>query len=163
MFNNFRYIFLIIIIIIIIYKKNIYEKFIPEVSYKSNLLEKCFDKNTIENFKKYYNITDVLQTSNGIVFTTPSKYIDGLPQISWNGIFLNNLCVDPKMRKNGLGTKLVSTIINKAKKSGKDHIILQVKKNNIPAIKIYEKLGFTNYFEGINENGEETIIYVYYL
>ena len=133
------------------------------MNYKSNLLEKCFDKNTIGNFKKYYNVTNILQTSNGIIFTTPNKYIDGLPQISLNGIFLNNLCVNPEMRNKGLGTKLVSTIINKAKKSGKDHIILQVKKNNIPAIKIYEKLGFTKYFEGINENGEEAIIYVYYL
>ena len=67
------------------------------------------------------------------------------------------------MRNKGLGTKLVLDVINKAKKMGKDHIILQVKKNNIHAIKIYEKLRFTKYLEGLNENNEESIIYVYYL
>ena len=156
--NTLICIFLIVIIISI-----------PKYNYthtktKTNtaFLKKCFNQNTLNNFKKYNGITNVLRIPHGIVFTTPNQYIDFLPHISWNGLFLNNLCVDPKMRNKGLGTKLVSMVINRAKKLGKDHVILQVKKNNIPAIKIYKNLGFRKHSEGLTKNGEKVVIYVYY-
>jgi len=159
--NTLIYIFLIVIVI-----------FIPRYNYtitntktKTNtaFLEKCFNQNTLNSFNKYNGITNVLRIPHGIVFTTSNQYIDFLPQISWNGLFLNNLCVDPKMRNKGLGTKLVSMVINQAKKLGKDHIILQVKKNNIPAIKIYKNLDFRKHSEGLTKDGEKVVIYVYYL
>jgi len=158
-----RCIILILIIFFFNYIKiNTCEKFIPNATTNA-FLEKCFDKNAISSFKKYYNVTDVLQTSNGIIFGTPTRHIDDLQSYSRNGIFLNNLCVDPKMRNKGFGTELVSKIINKAKAARNDHVILQVLQNNFAAIKIYEKLGFKIYFNGINEDGEKAIIYILYL
>ena len=163
--NNLIYIILIVIVILIprynSIKSNIRDKFTN--TNNKHFLKKCFDQNTLNSFKKYKRVSSVLQIPHGIVFTTPNQYIDLLPQISWNGIFLNNLCVDPKMRNKGLGTKLVLMVINSAKKLGKDHVILQVKKNNIPAIKIYKKLGFRKHSEGLNKNGKKVIVYVYYL
>ena len=86
--NNFIYIFLIIIVILILryysIKSNIRDKFTNK-----NFLKKCFDQNTLNSFKKYKRVSSVLQIPHGIVFTTPNQYIDLLPHISWNGIFLN--------------------------------------------------------------------------
>jgi len=125
------------------------------------LLQKCFNKDELDSFKKYYEKAKIIKLKGGMVFTTPNNIINHIPQITWNGIFLNNLCVEPTMRKKGIGTKLVLKVIKDAKKTGKDHIILQVKNNNIPAIKIYEKLGFTVYSRGKNKKGEEVLIYLY--
>ena len=73
------------------------------------------------------------------------------------------MCVEPKSRNKGIGTQLISSVINAVKKARYDHIILHVLKDNIPAIKIYQKLGFRKYMEGMNQDGKITIIYILYL
>lgn len=50
-----------------------------------------------------------------------------------NGYYLNNMCVNPKKRKQGLGNKLLNKVVNE------DHIILYLEKNNTPAINLYKK------------------------
>ena len=164
----FTYItFIIIILLVFRYYFKTTKKAVETFRNYSNsdeiFLDKCFSRKETNNFKKYHNVTNVIKTKNGIVFATPNKYIEGLPQISLNGIYLNNMCVDPKARNKGIGTQLVLNVINAAKKAGKDYIILHVLKDNIPAIKIYQKLGFRKYMEGINQDGYITIIYVLYL
>lgn len=126
-----------------------------------NILLQCFNNTEITNFNKYYSQVTPIQNRNSIVFTTPNQIIPDIPHITWNGVFLNNLCVDPTMRNKGIGTQLVSQVIKNAKLQGKDHIILQVENNNLAAINIYEKLGFTKYMQGINKNGKMTSIYLY--
>ena len=139
----------------------------PEVSnltpkVKVNrLLQKCFDKKDIKNFKKYYNQAHVIHIDDGLVFSTPCQVIKEIPHLTWNGVFLNNLCVDPKMRNKGLGTLLVTKVIEKAQQDGKDHVMLQVADDNHSAINIYKKLGFLKYMQGNSENGEEYSIYLY--
>ena len=157
---NLIHIFFIFIILIFWNnsKMNTFEQF------KNNtLLQKCFSKKDINSFKKYYKYASILQTPYSIVYMTPNKYIDDLPQITWNGVFVNNLCIDPKMRNKGLGTKIILQIIKKAKKLGYDHIILQADKINIPANKIYIKVGFKIYSENISDDNKVYITYIYYL
>lgn len=53
---------------------------------------------------------------------------------------LNQIIVAEDYRKSGLGSKLLRYFLNDCK-SCKD-ITLEVRKDNLPALKLYEKLGF---------------------
>lgn len=57
---------------------------------------------------------------------------------------ITNIVVKKDFRKNGIGNKLLLELINMAKQSSKEKIILEVNSNNLPAIKLYEKNGFNN-------------------
>ena len=85
-----------------------------------------------------------------------------MPQITWNGYFINNLVVYPDFRGKGYGKKILNKIITKGKKEGKLHLISQVKSKNIAARKLHDKMGFRVYFRGLNEKKEEVFVYVYY-
>ena len=54
---------------------------------------------------------------------------------------ITNIAVKKDFRKNGIGNKLLLELINIAKESGKNEIILEVNSNNVSAIKLYEKNG----------------------
>lgn len=125
------------------------------------LLHKCFDPTDINSFTKYYDKTNIINIQNSVVFSTPNQLISEIPHITWNGVFLNNLCVDPQMRNKGIGTQLVRRVIEQARKAGKDHVMLQVADSNISAINIYKKLGFTIHTQGMNDKGESISIYIY--
>ena len=126
-----------------------------------DFLKKCF---TIDNsFKKYYKYSNVITLEHSILFLTPCNVIKELPKIKNNGIFLNNFCVDPNKRNKGIGTKLMKHVINKVKKDGNTHIVLQVLNNNKYAIRLYKKFGFKKYMEGYNDKNEKVSIYVLYL
>lgn len=56
---------------------------------------------------------------------------------------IQNVIVKEDMRGLGLGKKLCSALIAKAKEEGAGHAYLQVLQNNEVAYKLYEKLGFT--------------------
>ncbi len=62
--------------------------------------------------------------------------------IKRNDYYIGNLYVNPKYRKNKIGSKLVKECINKARELNCDNVLLDVeyKKENLP--KFYEKLGF---------------------
>lgn len=154
-------IIIVLIIIILIVKKK--ETFRLPNNEDNDLLLKCFNQKNIDTFKKYYEHADVTNTGDGIVFLTPNNNIEHLPKLSWNGLFLNNFCVDPKKRNKGIGTKLLLKVINKAKQNGKDHIILQVKNSNTKAIKLYKKHGFKKHSEGLNKNKQLFSFYILYL
>ena len=97
-------------------------------------------------------------------YITPSKYIEEIPQITWSGFFLNNLCTNSEKRNKGSASKLLLSLIKKLKRDGASHIILTVNKDNIKAIKLYEKLKFKIYNEGINPETKKIVRnYIYYL
>jgi len=170
------YLFLLIIIILyfLIIKNNTnQEKFtnindnIKIVNIKNkknnNFLEKCFSKRELESFSKYYKYSSVYKYGDSMCYITPSKYIEEIPQITWNGFFLNNLCTNPKKRNNGSATKLLLSLIKKLRREGASHIIITVNKDNIKAIKLYEKLKFKIYNEGINPETKKIVRnYIYY-
>lgn len=55
---------------------------------------------------------------------------------------ITNIAIDPDFRKHGLGQKLVAEMIVEAVKNNIHQMTLEVRKSNIPAIKLYEKMGF---------------------
>ncbi|MBR4382196.1 MAG: ribosomal protein S18-alanine N-acetyltransferase [Selenomonadaceae bacterium] len=53
-----------------------------------------------------------------------------------------SFAVDPDRRNQGIGTKLLETLIETVKKRGATVFILEVRPSNKIAIKLYEKFGF---------------------
>ena len=171
------YLILALIFVVITYKllEIIYNLTFRESFKQSKLsikdekfLHKCFNKESMESFKKYYgdiNINKITKNNKTIAmcFDTDNNIISESPFITLNGVFFSHLCVDEKERNQGLGTKLLNKIINKAKATGKDHVILLVKQSNKKAIKLYEKNGFRIYQKGNLEDGTPAIYYVKYL
>lgn len=53
-----------------------------------------------------------------------------------------NICVDPAFRSKGIGTVLVSYLLNNAELAGAESIFLEVRPSNLSALKLYESFGF---------------------
>lgn len=57
---------------------------------------------------------------------------------------ITNIAVHPEHRKKGLGKKLVAAMIEEAKKHQMTQMTLEVRVSNLPAIKLYEGMGFSS-------------------
>jgi [ribosomal protein S18]-alanine N-acetyltransferase len=73
---------------------------------------------------------------------------------------IQTLEVLPRLRQQGLGTKLILSILSRFKVRGATLVILQVRPNNYKARRLYMKLGFTKRriipnFYGPNQSGLE--------
>ncbi|MDR3011695.1 MAG: ribosomal protein S18-alanine N-acetyltransferase [Chitinispirillales bacterium] len=60
-------------------------------------------------------------------------------------IQINNIAIHPDYQGRGLGPMLINHALAKAAAEGASHAYLEVRESNIPAIKAYEKCGFTSY------------------
>ena len=75
---------------------------------------------------------------------------------------LLRIAVRIEERKNGLGEKLLCSLIEEAKNKGAEKMFLEVRENNTPAVKLYEKNSFErtrirkNYYAD-GENGVEML------
>ena len=125
-------------------------------------LDLYFSKDELQSFAKYQKFSKVLEIPQGQITYCDSKVIEEIPQITWNGYFINNMVVYPEYRGKGYGKKILQKMIKHGKKEGKLHLISQVKGNNQISVKLHQELGFKTYFRGLNEKGEEVIVYVYY-
>lgn len=56
--------------------------------------------------------------------------------------YITNIAVLPEYRKRGIGEKLLSALIENCRKENCTFLTLEVRKSNMPAISLYEKLGF---------------------
>lgn len=63
----------------------------------------------------------------------------------WAG--LSNIVVDEKHRGKGAATALLRSLINWSLANGAERVYLQVLKDNLPALALYEKKGFSPLFE----------------
>ena len=63
---------------------------------------------------------------------------------------ITNVCVREDARKQGIAYKLLTEILNNCKNLGIQNFTLEVRNSNMPAINLYQKLGFKN--EGIRRN-----------
>lgn len=55
---------------------------------------------------------------------------------------ITNVAIHSDYRKRGFGKKLVQAIIEKSLEHNINHMTLEVRKSNIPAITLYERMGF---------------------
>ena len=69
-----------------------------------------------------------------------------------------NIAVHPKYRRQGIAEALVDALVDKLKEKGSRCLTLEVRESNLPAITLYEKLGFAqiglrkNYYRNPREN-----------
>jgi ribosomal-protein-alanine N-acetyltransferase len=63
---------------------------------------------------------------------------------------IENVIVDESHRKRGLGSFLVQELLEEARKAGVGSIILEVRESNLPALRLYENIGFKQ--EGRRKN-----------
>ena len=82
-----------------------------------------------------------------------------LPIITMNGLFMNNLCVNPKFRNKKLSKIIINMSINYCKINNYDHIICQVRDNNFKAMKLYNNFKFRIHSKGIYDNNKWNIMY----
>ena len=79
----------------------------------------------------------------------PGTYLD--PQVLWaycilypavDELHLLNITVSPKLRKLGLGSRMMAAIEGVAAQQNMLRIILEVRPSNISALALYQKLGY---------------------
>jgi ribosomal protein S18 acetylase RimI-like enzyme len=94
-----------------------------------------------ENHRKYFNLTMqnkyIIELENRKIGLLWYEEID-------NVIEINQIFILPKYQNKGIGSTILTEIINIGKNKKKS-IILGVLKSNIKALKLYNKLGFIEY------------------
>lgn len=69
-----------------------------------------------------------------------------------------NIAVHPQYRRQGIAEKLIAALVDGLKAKGSHGLMLEVRASNLPAISLYEKLGFTqvgrrpNYYRNPKED-----------
>jgi ribosomal-protein-alanine N-acetyltransferase len=58
-------------------------------------------------------------------------------------IHINNLAIRPELRGQGLGSRLLQAVIAEAARLGASYATLEVRRSNLPAIRLYERAGFS--------------------
>ena len=129
---------------------------LQDLDQLTNLFDQyvVFYKNpsNIEKHKAY--LKDRIENNEATVFlafdeNNPEKAIGfTLIYISFSSLalnkilILNDLYVDPNVRKNGVGEKLISQTVALAKELGSNLIRLRTSKSNTVAQGLYNKMGF---------------------
>jgi len=70
------------------------------------------------------------------------------------------IAVDPPYRRQGVGTALVTNILDRLRAGGAKHVRLEVRKSNLSARQFYQKLGFAEQEEipFYYEDGETAVV-----
>ena len=71
-----------------------------------------------------------------------------------------NIAVDPAMRGHGIGRAMMQAAIDKARDSGAEEMVLEVRTTNAPAISLYKSLGFVPVYVRKNyyRSGEDAVV-----
>lgn len=78
-------------------------------------------------------------------------YVSASENLFPNFLYLSELFIEPKFGGQGIASTLVGKVIEYAKSEGLEGVYTQTETENIPAQKLYEKLGF---IEAPNPNWE---------
>ena len=76
---------------------------------------------------------------------------------------IQNLAVKPDYRRQGIAMQLINHVIKRSIISGLQAIVLEVRKNNTPAIELYQGLGFcpSGIRQGYYPDGEDALVMTY--
>lgn len=70
-------------------------------------------------------------------------------------IYVSRMIVKKEYRGRGIGSTILTFLIEKAKEMGFDEMTIGVDKDNVNALHLYRKFGFTEVlFDGADEHGE---------
>jgi ribosomal-protein-alanine N-acetyltransferase len=75
---------------------------------------------------------------------------------------IEDVAVDNAYRKKGIGERLVNKALDKIKEDKKEKVFLEARANNIPAINLYQKVGFENLSvrKKYYDDGEDAVVMV---
>lgn len=95
--------------------------------------------NIFKNYKNNYKPI-INEFTHNLIFKKDNKIVAFIIYtIIYENVEIIDIFVLNEYRKENIGTKLLNKIINE---NLNKNITLEVNKNNIPALKLYEKLGF---------------------
>ena len=109
-------------------------------------------KNAIINNEMYVYEDDVIYGSVILNSKMPKEYnnIKWKVQASQKEVLIiHTLSIDPKFKNQGLGKYMIQLILEFAKTNNYKTIRLETSENNVPAYRLYEKMGF-EYIEKID-------------
>lgn len=70
-------------------------------------------------------------------------------------VYVSRMIVKKEYRNRGIGSEILEFLIEKAKEMGFEEMTIGVDKDNVNALHLYEKFGFTEVlFDGVDEHGE---------
>lgn len=90
----------------------------------------------------------------------------GITSIAAGESHILNLCIRPPLRRQGLGRQLLDYLMDEARNSRVETMLLEVRLSNIAAIRMYQQAGFNeiglrqNYYPA--ENGKEDALLMAY-
>ncbi|MBD3191985.1 MAG: GNAT family N-acetyltransferase [Candidatus Heimdallarchaeota archaeon] len=102
-----------------------------------------FQKRIKENLSSFRKILQALPFPHCFILYSQKEDVGfglGVVQGNWLGIF--NIFVHEKYRRRGIGKQLTLHLINWGEKYGATKAYLQVMEENVPALTLYNKLGF---------------------
>lgn len=90
------------------------------------------------------NIKSILKNQKVFAIESDGKFVSKVNTnaIGWNWVQIGGVYTDPLYRRNGYSLCLLSTLCRRINKTGRKSVLF-VKKKNLPAFALYEKLGFT--------------------
>ena len=123
-------------------------------------LEKaCFDETIRENFEF------VLLSSSHIIYLCEAISQDEKKIVGYAGASISyeqgdilSVCVHENYRKRSMAYVLLDSLIETLKKNKVEKLFLEVEETNVPAIRLYEKLGFIKISERKNYYKDKSAI-----
>ena len=127
-----------------------------DLEYVCELEKKYFKTPWSENaflaeFNASYSNSYILEADNKIIGYAVAWFLV-------DEFHLANIAIDDKFRNQGFGFRFVNELLQFARQKNCKYAFLEVRASNIPAIKLYKKLGFTvagirkNYYQAENED-----------
>lgn len=105
-------------------------------------------KSNLNDFDEFWNVQileDEFENENSEYFVL----ISGEKIVGFTGLWFNldeahimNIAIKNKERKKGFGTILLEFLVNEARKKEKECITLEVREDNLAAIRLYKKMNF---------------------
>jgi ribosomal-protein-alanine N-acetyltransferase len=77
-----------------------------------------------------------------VVETGPAVAGYGIMSMGAGECHILNLCIDPALRRRGVGRMLLSMLLSRARRAGMLHAFLEVRPSNKAAVALYEAMGF---------------------
>jgi ribosomal-protein-alanine acetyltransferase len=118
----------------------------------------AFSKQHIANLLTDYNCISLVAKTNGIIV----GFIIGMIHIERNALVGHILTVDvsPSHRRRGIAQRLLQKIEEIFKEKGVKSCRLEVREDNIAALKLYQKLGYKKIGKLENYYGDANGIYL---
>jgi len=117
------------------------------------------DRNTSSRFKQYLKSRSITVTLAQTVDKKPAGYAMVFYRKNSETCRLYSLAVLSEYRKLGVAQALMDGIYADMKDRGLTRIVLEVRPDNVPAIRFYEKNGFSAFgsFEEFYEDGTDAL------